>query len=281
MRQRENKWVSSLASEGELKPELLPDEQYRTTCCTSQCLLGSSVRTAQVLITLQCLGIYTQYLLLSLTLTSTKERSLISKSLTSDQNTRLSVLGHIHHFHKQAAGHRLWVCSGRNYCRKHSESQPNLRTSYYTMDNLQIKETLFTCWLFFQLSSQYICCAIAVLGSWEKNFLYKQEGLFSLQESFQKGCFVSFRWCTALSANPRTLQNDFDSKGYRERDVWNPILQNMPFTTEFSVLVERGFAKWENSVPIVPVFRTQESLKEVSHPDPATGTQVSQSALLG
>lgn len=55
----------------------------------------------------------------------------------------------------------------------------------------------------------------------------------------------------------------------------------MPFTTEFSVLVERGFAKWENSVPIVPVFRTQESLKEVSHPDPATGTQVSQSALLG
>lgn len=119
MRQRENKWVSSLASEGELKPELLPDEQYRTTCCTSQCLLGSSVRTAQVLITLQCLGIYTQYLLLSLTLTSTKERSLISKSLTSDQNTRLSVLGHIHHFHKQAAGHRLWVCSGRNYCRKH------------------------------------------------------------------------------------------------------------------------------------------------------------------
>lgn len=149
--------------------------------------------------------------------------------------TRPSVLGHIHYFHKQAAGHRLWVCSGRNYCRKHSESQPNLRASYYTMDNLQIKGTLFTCWLFFQLSSQYICCAIAVLGSWEKNFLYKQAGLFSLQESFQKGCFVSFGWCTALSANPRILQNDFDSKGYRERDVWNPILQNTPFVTELRV----------------------------------------------
>lgn len=80
MRQRENKWVSSLASEGEPKPELLPDEQHRTTCCTSQCLLGSSVRTAQALITLQCLGIYTQYLLLSLTLTSTKERSHTNKS---------------------------------------------------------------------------------------------------------------------------------------------------------------------------------------------------------
>lgn len=98
-----------------------------------------------------------------------------------------SVLGHIHYFHKQVAGHRLWVCSGRNYCRKHSESQPNLRTSFYTMDNLQIKETLFTCWLFFQLSSQYICCAIAVLGSWEKTSYINKQDYFLSKRAFRKG----------------------------------------------------------------------------------------------
>lgn len=49
-----------------------------------------------------------------------------------------------------------------------------------------------------------------------KNFLYKQAGLFSLQKTFQKGCFVSFEWYKALSANPGTLQKNFDSKGYRE-----------------------------------------------------------------
>lgn len=93
-RQRENKQPSSLASEGEPKPELLPDEQHRTACCTSECLLGSSVRTAQVLTTLQRLGIYTKYLIPSLTLTSTKERSLTSKSLTSDQNNAISTGPH-------------------------------------------------------------------------------------------------------------------------------------------------------------------------------------------
>lgn len=56
-----------------------------------------------------------------------------------------------------------------------------------TMDNLQIKETLFTCWLFFQLSSQYICCAIAVLGSWEKTSYINKQDYFLSKRAFRKG----------------------------------------------------------------------------------------------
>lgn len=91
---KENKRASSLASEGEPEAELLPDEQRRTVCCTSQHLLGSSVRMGQVLITLRCLGIYTPYLLACSTLTSIKERSFANKSLTSDQTNAVSTRSH-------------------------------------------------------------------------------------------------------------------------------------------------------------------------------------------
>lgn len=196
-----------------------------------------------------------------------------------------SVLGHIHYFCKQAAGHRLWVCSGRNCCRKHSESQPNMRTSYYTMDNLQIKETLFTCWLFFQLSSQYICCAIAVLGSWEKTSYINKQDYFLSKRAFRKGAlsasdgvqlFLPTSGPCRIILIPKVTESCS-----RKRCLKSYTLKHSIHHWTQSILVEGGSAKWENSDPIALFFSALLSLKEVSQLVPATGAQVSQSALPG
>lgn len=76
---------------------------------------------------------------------------------------------------------------GETTAENSSESQPSVRTPYYSADNLQIKETLFICWLFFQLSSQYICCAIAVLGSWEKTSYINKQDYFLSKRAFKEG----------------------------------------------------------------------------------------------
>jgi len=76
---------------------------------------------------------------------------------------------------------------GETAAENSSEPQPDLTTPHYTTDNLQIKETLFICWLFFQLSSQYICCAIAVLCSWEKTSYINKQDYFLSKKSFKKG----------------------------------------------------------------------------------------------
>lgn len=99
------------------------------------------------------------------------------------------------------------------------------------------------------ISVHLLCNSCATLSG--QNFLCKQAGLFSPQENLQKGCFVSFSLCKALSASTRTLWNNFDSKGYKEllkKDIWNSILQNTPFTTKLSSLIK--FWKMRKSVPM-------------------------------
>lgn len=126
------------------------------------------------------------------------------------------------------------------------------------------KETFFFCWLFFQLSSQYICCAIAVLHSQDKTSYVSTQDYSLSKRTCKKGA-LSASLCKALSASTRTLWDNFDSKGYKEllkKDIWNSILQNTQFTTELSSLVK--FWKTRKSVPIYLFPGCFCLLKEVS-----------------
>lgn len=138
---------------------------------------------------------------------------------------------------------------GETTAENSSESQPNLRTSYYTMDNLQIKETLFICWLFFQLSSQYICCAIAVLCSWEKTSYINKQDYFLSKRAFKKGALSASNGAKLFLPTPGPCRTILIPKVtdscLRKRCLKSYTPKHSIHHWTQSVQAEGGFAKWE------------------------------------